>query len=90
MKLIKTAIMLVAAIALLLIDYACVLISVPIEYVYPRLLGIRLAILRKMFNINGCDGDKLALHGLNTAASYANDSAKEFIKAVIRFGGFRR
>ena len=89
MKIIKTAIMLVSAIALLLIDYACVLVSVPIQYVYPRLLGIRLAILRKMFNINGYNGDKLALYGLNTAASYVNDSGKEFIETVVRFGRFR-
>ena len=85
MKFIKTAIMLVAAIALLLIDYACTLVSIPIQYIYPRLLGIRLAIIRKMFYTNGYDGDKLALYGLNNAASYVNDSGKEFIETVIRF-----
>lgn len=90
MKFIKTAIMLVAAIVLLMIDYACLLVIIPIEYVYPRLLGIRLAILRKMFNTNGYDGDKLALYGLNTAVSYVNDSGKEFVNAIIRFGRFRR
>ena len=90
MKLIKTAIMIVAVIVLLLMDFVCALISVAIWYVYPRLLGIRLAILRNMLNTYGDDGDQYALYGLNTAASYANDSAKEFIKTVIRFGRFRR
>lgn len=90
MKIIKTAIMLVAAIALLLMDYACALVSAVLWYVYPIVLGVRLAILRKMFNINGLDGDKLALYGLNTAVSYVNDTGKEFIKTAVRFGRFRR
>ena len=90
MKFIKTAIMLVASIALLLMDFMCALISVAIWYVYPRLLGIRLAILRKMFNINGCNGDEWALYGLKTAASYVNDTGKAFINATVRFGRFRR
>ena len=90
MKIVKTVIMLVSAVALLLMDYACALVSTVLWYIYPVILGVRLAILRKMFNINGLDGDKLALYGLNTAVSYVNDTGKDFIKTAVHFGRFRR